>query len=147
MPTIAQASSNGSVHFSSQRLDWQTPRAVYEALDAEFGFNDDPCPVVDPEFCLRQDGLCRDWGTVTFCNPPYGTEIGKWVSKAYQQWRQGKTVVLLIPSRTDTRWWHGYVMKATEIRFIEGRLKFGDATTSAPFPSCIVVFQAKDVPA
>lgn len=132
-----------SVHFSSQRLDWQTPKAVYEVLDAEFGFTDDPCPVVDDWFHLREDGLSRDWGEVSFCNPPYGTQIGKWVKKAHQQWRKGRTVVLLIPSRTDTQWWHRFVMEATEIRFIEGRLKFGNATTSAPFPSAIVVFRAE----
>lgn len=138
-----ETSRRQSVHFSSQRMDWQTPAAVYDALDAEFGFTFDPCPVVAEEFELRHDGLTSDWGDVTFCNPPYGTEIGKWVHKAYLEAQKGRTVVLLIPSRTDTRWWHDYVMKANEIRFVRGRLKFGDATTSAPFPSAIVVFQGE----
>jgi DNA N-6-adenine-methyltransferase (Dam) len=122
-------------------MDWQTPQAVYDALNAEFGFTHDPCPAVTDDG-WRMDGLSSDWGAVNFCNPPYGTEIGKWVKKAHQEWRKGRTCVLLIPSRTDTQWWHRYVMEATEIRFIEGRLKFGNATTSAPFPSAIVVFQA-----
>lgn len=133
-----------SVHFSSARMDWQTPTAVYDALDAEFGFTHDPCPVVDEYGPFwRMDGLSSEWGQVSFCNPPYGTEIGKWVKKAWQEWKQGRTVVLLIPSRTDTQWWHRYVMEATEIRFIEGRLRFGDAINPAPFPSAIVVFLAE----
>ena len=73
-------------------------------------------------------------------NPPYGREIGKWVQKAYEESLVGALVVCLLPSRTDTKWFHNYVMKSTEIRFIKGRLKFGDATNSAPFPSCVVVF-------
>lgn len=125
-----------NVHFSSQRLDWQTPKVVYEILDAEFHFDFDPCPH-DPTF----DGLNVSWGNSNFVNPPYGREIGKWLKKGYEESQQGKTVVFLIPSRTDTRWWHDYVMKAQEIRFIKGRLKFGNATNSAPFPSAIIVFR------
>lgn len=130
-----------SVHFSSARMDWQTPEATYAALDAEFGFTHDPCPAVSDDEFWRVDGLTSDWGAVNFCNPPYGTEIGKWVRKAWEQSQQGPTCVLLIPSRTDTRWWHDYVMQAAEIRFVRGRLKFGGATTPAPFPSAIVVFR------
>jgi site-specific DNA-methyltransferase (adenine-specific) len=125
-----------SVHFSSQRLDWKTPKAVYQVLDAEFGFDFDPCPP-KPTF----DGLETSWGECNFVNPPYGNEIPKWVAKAYSEWQEGKTVVMLIPSRTDTRWWHDYIMKATEIRFIKGRLKFDDQANSAPFPSAIVIFK------
>lgn len=73
-------------------------------------------------------------------NPPYGREIGKWVQKAYESAQQGATVVCLIPSRTDTKWWHDYCMKG-EIRFIKGRLKFGTATYNAPFPSAVVIFR------
>lgn len=130
-----------SVHFLSMSVDWATPKAVYDALDAEFHFDYDPCSLYVPN-ALAVDGLTSDWGAATFCNPPYGTEIGVWLRKAYEQWQAGKTVVLLIPSRTDTRWWHDYVMQATEIRFIKGRLKFGDAVNSAPFPSAVVVFRA-----
>lgn len=125
------------VHFSSLKLDWRTPKAVYQVLDAEFGFDHDPCPS-NP----TQDGLTSEWGQVNFVNPPYGREVGKWLKKGYEEWQKGKTVVFLIASRTDTSWWHDYVMKATEIRFIRGRLKFGDSTNSAPFPSAIVVFRA-----
>lgn len=123
-----------NVHFSSQRLNWQTPKAVYQVLDAEFGFDHDPCPI-NP----KVDGLTSDWGKCSFVNPPYGRELPKWIKKGWEEYRKGKTVVFLIPSRTDTRWWHDYCMKAREIRFIKGRLKFGDAKNSAPFPSAIVV--------
>lgn len=130
---------NTAVHFSSQKLDWQTPDAVYKALNEEFGFDFDPCPH-NPTF----DGLNTDWGFSNFVNPPYGREIGKWLAKGFTEYGLGKTVVFLIPSRTDTRWWHDYCMKATEIRFIKGRLKFKGAINSAPFPSAIVVFKANE---
>jgi len=127
---------NTKVHFSSQRLDWQTPKAVYNALDAEFHFNFDPCPH-NPDF----DGLSIRWKTSNFVNPPNGREIGRRLKKGYEESLLGKTVVFLIPSRTDTRRWHDYVMKAKEIRFIKWRLKFGSATNSAPFPNAIVIFR------
>jgi len=125
--------------FSSFRLDWKTPKAVYQILDAEFNFDFDPCPV-NPQF----DGLNIEWGhknSVCFVNPPFGREIPKWIKKGYEEWQKGKTVVFLIPSRTDTQYWHDYVMKATEIRFIKGRLKFDDSGNSAPFPSAIIIFK------
>ena len=117
-------------------MDWQTPDAVYAELEAEFGFDFDPCPA-NPQF----DGLSVEWGKSNFVNPPYGREIGRWLAKGFAEWKKGKTVVFLIPSRTDTRWWHDYCMKATEIRFIKGRLKFKGATNSAPFPSAVVVLR------
>ena len=124
----------------SERADWKTPRAVYQTLDAEFGFDHDPCP---PNY--EVDGLSSEWGGSNYVNPPYGrTVTGLWVKKAYEESQKGKTVVLLIPSRTDTRWWHDYCMKATEIRFIKGRLKFDDQPNPAPFPSAIVIFRAVD---
>lgn len=124
-----------SVHFSSQRLDWKTPKAVYQILDAEFGFDHDPCP---PKY--KVDGLISEWGGCNYVNPPYGKELPKWVEKGYKEWQKGKVVVFLIPSRTDTKWWHEYCMQATEIRFIKGRLKFDDQKNSAPFPSAIIIF-------
>lgn len=128
------------VMFSSQRLDWQTPKALYDELDKEFAFDFDPCPH-DPIF----DGLSISWGQSNFCNPPYGREIGKWIKKGFGEWQKWKGIVFLIPSRTDTLWWHEYVMKADEIRFVKGRLKFGDATNSAPFPSAIVIYKKREV--
>jgi len=126
------------VHFSSHRLDWKTPKAVFQVLDAEFHFDFDPCPP-RPFF----NGLSIEWGECNFVNPPYGRELPKWIKKGYEENQKGKTVVFLIPSRTDTRWWHDYVMKADEVRFIKGRLKFDDGKGSAPFPSCIVIFYGK----
>jgi len=124
------------VHFSSQRLNWKTPKAVYQVLDAEFRFDFDPCPP-NPDF----DGLYIEWGGCNFVNPPYGRELPKWIAKGYEQYLKGRTVVFLVPSRTDTRWWHDYVMKSSEIRFIKGRLKFDDQANSAPFPSAIIIFE------
>lgn len=122
-----------SVHFSSLTDDWKTPESVYEKLNDEFHFNDDPCPIGGVE------GLDREWGTSVFVNPPYSA-LGMWCKKAYKEHLKGKTVVMLIPSRTDTRAWHDYVMKADEIRFIRGRLKFGGAKWNAPFPSAVIIF-------
>ncbi len=125
-----------SVHFSSQRLDWKTPKAVYQILDAEFSFDHDPCPA---GWNGKVDGLTSEWGGSNYVNPPYGRELPLWIAKGFSEYQKGKTVVFLIPSRTDTRWWHDYCMKATEIRFIKGRLKFDEHKNSAPFPSAIVV--------
>jgi hypothetical protein len=107
-------------------------------LGAEFHFDYDPCPVKP-----KIDGLENEWGKVNFVNPPYGKEIRKWIEKGFEQYLTGKTVVFLLPSRTDTRWWHDYIMKAHEIRFIRGRLKFDDQRNPAPFPSAIAVFKNK----
>lgn len=123
-----------SIPFTSASQDWRTPKSTYAGLDAEFHFNDDPCP----QHSLV-DGLSRAWGSCTFVNPPF-KNIAQWVGKAYEQFLNGKTVVLLIPARTDTRWWHEFCMKATEIRFIRGRLKYEGAKFNAPFPSCVVIF-------
>lgn len=125
------------VHFSAITDNWRTPKDLYDNLDKEFSFNFDPCPYTEKEFEI--DGLSIEWGESTFCNPPY-SDLKNWCKKAYEESLKGKTVVMLIPSRTDTKAWHDYVMKAKEIRFIKGRLKFGDSKNSAPFPSCIVIF-------
>lgn len=122
------------VLFSSASDHWSSPSEVYAKLNAEFAFVDDPCPIGG------SGGLEREWKSPVFCNPPY-SDIKNWVKKAFEEAKLGKTVVLLIPSRTDTRWWHDYVMLATEIRFLKGRLRFGGAKNSAPFPSCVVVYK------
>ena len=119
--------------FSSLSPHWATPKAVYEELDVAFHFTLDPCPLETATLdCLRS------WaGERVFCNPPYGLEIVKYLVKA----REAECAIYLLPARTDTRWFHDYCMKANEIRFIKGRLKFGDATNSAPFPSMVVIFK------
>jgi len=123
--------------FSSLRTDYKTPRIFYQKLDDEFHFDFDPCPI-NPSF----DGLEVEWGKSNFVNPPYGRQMGKWIKKGYQEYLKSKTVVFLIPARTDTIWWHEYIMKAAEIRFIKGRLHFDDCKKSgATFPSVVVVFK------
>lgn len=129
---------NTELMFKSSCDNWKTPDDVYSKLNDEFYFDFDPCPLNDkPDF----DGLSIEWGKSNFVNPPY-SKISDWCKKAYEEYKKGKTVVLLIPSRTDTKYWHEYIMKATEIRFIKGRLKFGNSKNSAPFPSCVVVYKA-----
>ena len=125
---------------SSLKQDWKTPKEFYEGLNREFKFDFDPCPT-SPDF----NGLSIEWGESNFVNPPY-KEIAKWVQKSYMEWKKGKTVVMLIPSRTDTRWWHDFIMKATEIRFVKGRLCFNDNKKPAPFPSVVIVFKASIPP-
>jgi len=121
--------------YTSNRHDWRTPQALYERLDREFLFDFDPCPV-DPDF----DGLAVEWGERNYVNPPYGREIVKWCAKAHEEVCKGKLVVMLVPARTDTHWWHDYIMLADEVRLIKGRLKFDDGAGSAPFPSAVAVF-------
>jgi len=131
--------------FSSKTDEWETPQDLFNELDQEFEFNLDVCATKDNRKCKNFyakeiDGLKQNWHGVCWMNPPYGREIGKWVKKAYEESLKGSTVVCLLPSRTDTRWWHDYCMKG-EIRFIKGRLKFSGNKYSAPFPSAIVIFR------
>jgi site-specific DNA-methyltransferase (adenine-specific) len=108
---------------------------VYDALHYEFGFDFDPCPIGGDAL---GDGLTVSWaGRRVYCNPPYGPRIGEWLAKA----REATLAVFLLPARTDTGWWHEFALKADEIRFVKGRLKFGDAKNSAPFPSVILVYR------
>ena len=130
-----------NVHFSSITDEWKTPESFYKKLNEEFDFNFDPCPLGGGLMDGLIDGLTCEWGKRTFCNPPY-SKIKDWIKKGYEESLKGKTVVFLIPSRTDTSWWHEYCMKG-EIRFIKGRLKFGNAKFNAPFPSCVVIFQVQ----
>ena len=136
-----------AVHFSSKTDLWATPQSLFNTLQAEFRFTLDVCANADNAKCRdffaeEQDGLSQEWAGTCWMNPPYGREIGRWVEKAYQSAKKGATVVCLLPARTDTHWWHDYVSRATEIRLYKGRLKFGDAVNSAPFPSALVIFSA-----
>lgn len=135
-----------NVHFSSKTDQWSTPQSFFDEIQKEFNLNLDVCATHNntklPYYWTEQsDGLKQNWnGFRCWMNPPYGREIGKWVEKAS---KQGEIVVCLLPSRTDTKWFHDYIYKKAEIRFIKGRLKFGDSKNSAPFPSMIVIFQDK----
>jgi phage N-6-adenine-methyltransferase len=139
---------NTAVMFSSKTDLWATPQEFFDELDSEFSFTLDPCATPENAKCKKyytkvEDGLKQDWsGEIVFCNPPYGREIKKWVKKCYMESKKpNTTVVMLIPARTDTSYFHDYIYKkAKEIRFVRGRLKFGNSTNSAPFPSMVVVF-------
>src|ERR1043165_5064373 len=133
-----------SVHFSSATDLWATPQDFFDRLNKRFGFTLDVCATPENAKCAdyftaEQDGLAQDWRGVCWMNPPYGRAIGHWMRKAYESSLAGATVVCLVPARTDTRWWHDYAMRG-EVEFIKGRLKFGSAKATAPFPSAVVVF-------
>lgn len=136
---------NTDLMFSSATDQWATPQAFFDEWDAIFRFDLDVCADSRNAKCWRyfseqDNGLYQVWApNRCWMNPPYGREIGRWMQKAYDESQKGATVVCLVPARTDTAWWHDYAMKGT-ITFIRGRLKFGDATNSAPFPSAVVVF-------
>ena len=122
--------------FSSLTDDWNTPDSLYKRLDDEFNFNFDPCPS-NPTF----NGLMIDWKERNFINPPF-KQVAKWIKKGYEESFKGKLCVFLVASRTDTKWFHKYVLPfAKEIRFIKGRLKFSGYKNSAPFPSCVIIFK------
>lgn len=143
---------------SSKNLSWCTPADFFAELDREFHFNLDPAATDKSAKCAKyftpaDDGLKMDWGgSCVFCNPPYGRQIGDWVRKGYEEsQKQGTVVVMLIPARTDTAYFHDYILhgKAAEIRFLRGRLKFtdedGNAKDSAPFPSAVIVWRSPDM--
>ena len=139
--------------YSSRSEEWHTPQNFFDILDCEFAFTLDPCATRDNAKCTcyftkSQDGLTQDWGTHrVFCNPPYGRSMRQWAQKCFLASQAGATVVLLAHSRTDTRWFHDWVYgKASEIRFIKGRLKFGDGRQSAPFPSLVAIFRPPVMP-
>ena len=130
--------------FSSTTDLWATPQAFFDELDREFHFTLDPCANAENHKCPKyftaeDDGLKQDWGRhKVFCNPPYGRNIGKWVEKAVKSFA---TVVILLPARTDTKWFHDWCLPYGKIEFLRGRLKFGGCDNSAPFPSMIVIFE------
>ena len=124
----------------SRTCNWHTPKALYDSLDAEFHFNDDPCPEGG------MFGTNRAWGTVTFVNPPYGPAITEWIIKGVSESKLGKAVVFLLPARTDTRWFHDLVLpNSPEIRFLRGRQSFtkNGIAGRCPFPSMIVIFRGE----
>ena len=141
----------GDALFSRNSDEWATPEKIYAELDAEFHFDLDPCATAENSKCKRYfdkhtNGLLKNWGGCrVFCNPPY-SQIGKWVAKCFYESRQDNTlIVMLIPSRTDTKYFHNYIMHRAEIRFIKGRLKFGDLKNPAPFPSMVVIFRGANL--
>lgn len=133
-----------NVHFSSATDLWSTPKDFYDKLNEVHHFTLDVCATKENAKCDRyytkaEDGLSQPWAGVCWMNPPYGREIKAWMQKAYESSLRGAKVVCLVPSRTDTAWWHDYAIRG-EVTFLRGRLKFGDATNSAPFPSAVIIF-------
>lgn len=131
--------------FSAKSCEWDTPQEVFDALNAEFDFELDPCAKQGHGKCasfdMNENGMMKRWAPRrVFMNPPYGPELTMWMRKAYEESQNGAVVVCLVPARTDTKWWHDYAMQG-EIRFIRGRLKFGGSKNSAPFPSAVVVLR------
>jgi site-specific DNA-methyltransferase (adenine-specific) len=135
--------------------EWRTPQQLYEMLDREFHFTTDlACTLgnslATPGHGIYHDSLNADWAGIVgplWCNPPYGRQIGDWIEKAYRESRStaGTTIVMLLPARTDTKWFHDYILGKAEIRFIRGRVEFeGDGKAPGgrcPFPSMVVVFR------
>lgn len=138
--------------FSSAKQDWETPQGLFDRLDNEFHFGVDVCanktnakvPQRYYDLSRGQDGLQLPWSpSPAWCNPPYGREVGQWVAKAAEERSQGRISVLLLPARTDTKWFHSLIWRlpGREIRFLRGRVRFVRAPHPAPFPSMIVIFR------
>lgn len=140
---------NNKVMFSSKKEDWETPQDLFDKLNEEFHFTLDAAASLENAKCANyftkeQDGLAKSWGgQVVWLNPPYGRyTTGLWVKKAYEEHqRTGCTVVMLLPARTDTIWFHNYILGKAEIRFVKGRLKFGGGKDPAPFPSLVAIMK------
>lgn len=139
---------NKDVMFSSKSDMWETLQYLFDKLNNKFHFDVDVCATKENAKCKKfytekQNGLLQEWKGICWCNPPYGREIIKWVRKASVSSKNGATVVMLIPARTDTKWFHDYIYKKenVKVKFIRGRLKFGSAKNAAPFPSMLVLFE------
>ncbi len=132
--------------FTNQDPTWETPQWLFDLMNEEFGFTLDVCSShenakCEKHFTVDENGLAQSWEEHTcWMNPPYGREIREWCKKAYEESISGALVVGLVPARVDTGWWFDYCINAAEIRFIRGRLRFGDSNSNAPFPSAIVIW-------
>lgn len=127
------------------REDWETPKDLFDKLDADFHFTLDVAASSHNAKCARyftkgDDAMTQKWSGTCWLNPPYGRDIGAWIKLAYEQSLAGATVVCLVPSRTCAAWWHDYAMKG-EVRFIRRRVKFVGAPYNAPFPSAVIIFR------
>lgn len=140
--------------FDSIKQDWTTPKILFDKLNKEFNFEYDLAADKDNALCSKfytkeDDGLKQNWSGICWLNPPYGDKSSKmvdWIKKAYLTTQENPelTVVMLIPARTNTKWFHNYCMKAAEVRFICGRPKFGDSKHGLPQPLILLVFKKSD---
>ena len=142
---------NTELMFSRKTDLWETPQDLFDRLNVEFGFTLDVCALPENAKCHRfytpeQDGLSQPWEGVCWCNPPYGRGVGLSVKRALETSYNRSTVVMLLPARTDTKWFHEYIYNRVnvDIRFLKGRLRFSGNKTGAPFPSMIVIFRPTD---
>lgn len=136
---------------ASASVEWGTPPELYAALDAVHGFTVDAAASHDNHKHARywtadDDGLNQSWqGERVFLNPPFGREIAKWTAKARREVRENgcELVVMLIPARTDTTWWHRDVEGIAEVKFLKGRVRYvlGDKKQPAPFASCLLYYR------
>ena len=138
-----------TVCFSQKSDEWETPDWLFDELDQEFRFTLDAAASdvnhkCDAYYTKESDGLNHPWSKSTWVNPPYGRVIRKWVEKADAECKKGNTVVMLVPARTDTKWFHDFIYGKHEVRFIKGRIKFSGHKYNAPFPCMVVVMRAED---
>ena len=124
-----------------------TPQEFYNWISRIFNFTLDVCALPENAKCKcfyspAEDGLSQPWTGGVWCNPPYGREIGRWVRRACEECEKpyNNFIVMLLPARTDTRWFHDYVYGKARLLFLDGRLKFGEMKTGAPFPSMIAIY-------
>jgi len=130
--------------FTSNSDEWFTPQTFFDEINKEFNFTLDAAATKENTKCKKffnidNNGLEQDWEGVVFCNPPY-SNIKLWVEKAYNESLEGTKIVMLIPVRSDTKYFHKWIYGKAELRFIKGRLKFSDSKNSAPFPSMLVIY-------
>ena len=138
-----------NVHFSSKKMEWATPWELFHVWDISHGpFTLDVCATWENAKCRTffspaTNGLIQCWYGVCWMNPPYGREIGRWIAKAVDEihQRNAERIVCLLPARTDTAWWHAFVMPYGDIHFLRGRVRFEGAKHPAPFPSAVVIFR------
>jgi phage N-6-adenine-methyltransferase len=133
--------------FEAVKTDWETPQYLFDELTKEFNFSLDVAASSENAktkryFTVLDNGLTKVWeNEIVWCNPPYGTEVPKWLQKGLLSKSLNTTSVFLIPARTNTKWWHSLCMKASEIDFICGRPKFGESTHGLPFPLALIIFK------
>ena len=125
----------------------ETPKYLFDKISSIFNFSLDVCALPENAKCEnyytpKDDGLSKPWMGGVWCNPPYGREISSWVKKAYEESQKeyNSFVLMLLPARTDTKWWWDWVQGKATLFFIKGRVKFGDHNVGAPFPSVLALY-------
>ena len=125
----------------------ETPKYLFDKISSIFNFSLDACALPENAKCEsyytpKDDGLSKPWRGGVWCNPPYGREISSWVRKAYEESQKeyNSFVLMLLPARTDTKWWWDWVQGKATLFFIKGRVKFGDHNVGAPFPSVLALY-------